>query len=146
MNKFNFLTVIIIILLVINGFLFIRIMKAPVRPQNPKDYIIKKMHFDKEQRCQYEKYIIKHRKVNSENEKSLNNLRLELYKGLRDKSQNERRTDSLIVLMAYWQKNAEKINYNHFLEIKKICKPSQQKQFEALYDEISHLFSSKERK
>lgn len=145
MNKFKFLKLIIIGLLVSNGVLLFMLFKEHVRKGGPKAIIIEKLHFDKEQIKNYETYIQQHRKAIDNNEAILNKLRSSLFEQLKYK-QDTTKIDSLISKIAMQQNLAEKINYNHFLEIKRLCKPSQQEYFDELTTEIANLFSSKERK
>lgn len=145
MNKFKFLKLIIIGLLVSNGVLLFMLFKEHVRKGGPKAIIIEKLHFDKEQIKNYEITIQKHRKAINNNEAILNKLRGSLFEQLKYQ-QDSTKIDSLISKIAMQQNLAEKINYNHFLEIKRLCKPSQQKYFNELTTEIANLFSSKERK
>jgi hypothetical protein len=145
MNKYKFLTITVIVLLIFNGILFFILIKEHKRKGGPKNIIIEKLHFDEEQIKKYEGYIQQHRKAINNNETMMNYLRCNLYEELKY-SENRAKTDSLIVKIANQQTIAEHINYNHFLEIKKLCKPHQKKDFEALTEEISNLFSAKERK
>ena len=121
------------------------LIKEHTRRDGPKTIIIEKLHFDKEQIKNYETYIQKHRKDINNNEAVINKLRSELFEQLKYQ-QDTTKIDSLISKIAKQQNLAEKINYNHFLEIKRLCKPSQQKYFNELTTEIANLFSSKERK
>lgn len=145
MNKIKFLTIIIIGLVISNGILLFMLTKDQLSKGGPKNLIIKKLHFDKEQIKNYEVYIQKHRKDINDNETVMNTLRSNLYKELNN-SNNITKIDSLIAIIGKQQTIAEQINYNHFLEIKKLCKPNQTKDFEKLTTEIANLFSSKERK
>ena len=145
MNKFKFLKLIIIGLLVSNGILLFMLTKEHIRKGGPKTIIIEKLHFDKEQIKKYENYIQQHRKAINANEAALNKLRSTLFEQLKYKQDNTK-IDSLISKIAKQQNLAEKINYNHFLEIKRLCKPSQQKYFDELTIEITNLFSLKGRK
>ncbi len=145
MNKSKFFTLIIIGLLISNGILFYMQTKEHIKRGGPKKFIINKLNFDEEQVKNYEIYIQHHRKAINANESKMNNLRMELYEQLKFQ-QDTAKVDSLISLISKQQYFAEKINYNHFLEIKHLCKPSQKKDFEALTNQIENLFSSKERK
>lgn len=145
MNKYKFLILVIIGLLLSNGVLFFMLIKSHQRKGGPKNIIIDKLHFDKEQIKNYEVYIQQHRKATNDNEETMNKLRSNLFKQLKYE-QDTAKVDSLILIIAKQQYIAEKINYNHFLEIKRLCKPAQQKDFDELTNEIAHLFSPKRRK
>lgn len=145
MSKSKFSILIIIVLLLFNSILFFMLFKDHQRKGGPKNIIIEKLHFDKDQIKNYEVYIQKHRKAINDNEAMMNKLRNNLYNEL-NYVDNSSKIDSIITKIGKQQIIAEKINYNHFLEIKKICKPNQKKDFEELSKEISNLFSVKERK
>jgi hypothetical protein len=125
--------------------LFFILIKEHPKNGGPKIIIIDKLHFDKEQIKSYEVYIQQHRKAINANETIMNKLRNHLFEQLKY-PQNPVKVDSLISVIAQQQYTAERINYNHFLEIKRLCKPSQEKDFDALTNEIANLFSSKKRK
>lgn len=145
MNKYKFLTTVIIGLLISNLTLLFILFKHNNRNGGPKNIIIEKLHFDKEQINNYELYIQKHRNAINDNENAMNKLRINLYKEL-NYSNNDTKIDSLIAIIGTQQIKAEKVNYNHFLEIKNLCKPSQQKYFTELTNEIGNLFYPNERK
>lgn len=145
MNKYKFLTIIVIVLLITNGILFFILVKNHKRKGGPKNIIIEKLHFDKEQIKQYEAYIQQHRKAINNNETAINTLRSNLYEELKY-SNNKSKIDSLILIIGKQQTIAEHINYKHFLEIKKLCKPNQKNDFDELTKEIAKLFSTRKRK
>ena len=117
MNKSKFFITLIIGLLVFNGVLFFMFIKGHRRNEGPKMFIIEKLHFDKEQIKNYESSIQKHREAIHHNEAIANKLRGNLYEQLKYQ-QDTSIVDSLIAVIAKQQYVAEKINYNHFLEIK----------------------------
>jgi len=118
---------------------------GPKINKEPKSIIIDKLNFDKEQIKQYDLYIQQHRKAIKENETAIKKLRSNLYTQLKYKLDTTK-IDCLIGFISKQQGVAEHINYKHFIEIKNLCKPSQQKDFNELTNEIVSLFSSKERK
>jgi len=145
MNKYRFLLIITIGLLVSNGILFIRVIKEENKRGGPKEIIIDKLHFDQAQINSYEVYIQQHRKDIDNNEATMCRFRSSLFEQLKY-PQDSSKIDSLISVIAHQQYIIEKINYNHFLAIKKLCKSTQQEDFNELVSEIPHLFSSKKRK
>lgn len=145
MNKSKFLKFIILGLLISNGILIFIHFNGRNKKDGPKNIIIEKLHFNKEQIKHYESYIQQHRKAINENEMTMNELRSGLYQQLKHQ-QDTAKVDSIISIIANKQIIAEHINYNHFLEIKKMCNPNQKDDFDKLTTEIANLFSSKERK
>lgn len=145
MNKSKFHVLIILGLLISNVILFFMLFKEHKGNEGPKNIIINKLHFDKNQIKDYEVYIQQHRKAIDENEATMNALRSNLFEQL-TYQQDSTKIDSIINIIAKQQYVAEKINYNHFLAIKHLCKPLQQQDFNKFTKEITDLFSSKERK
>ncbi len=143
MNKSKFLLLIIVVLLLINVVLVFQYFNRHKR--DPKTFIIEKLHFDKEQQEKYEVYVQKHRKDVNENEAILNRQKSALYATLQ-KEMDSALVDSFLTVIVAQQYVAEQINYQHFLEIKNLCKPEQQADFNELTHEITHLFSRRERK
>jgi protein CpxP len=144
-NKTRFFIVLIIVLLISNSVLLFLVMTAPGGGNKPKEQIINELHFDDAQIKQYEVYIKEHRTAIREQNNIMNSLRKKLYLQLNE-NQNPRIIDSIIILIAEHQYSIEEINYNHFLEIKKLCKPSQIIYFETLSSNIADLFSVHKRK
>ncbi len=145
MNKSKFFIIIIIILSLSNGVLFFVLIKGHLGKGVPKNIIIDRLHFDKEQINNYEVSIQHHRKAIDDNEAILNKLRSNLFEQLKY-PQDTVKIDSLITVISKQQAVAEYINYNHFIEIKNLCKQTQKKDFDELTTEITNLFSPKKRK
>ncbi|MBK6834975.1 MAG: hypothetical protein IPG89_12165 [Bacteroidetes bacterium] len=142
MNKVKFLSIISIGLLVSNlvlaGFMLFKKPKHPMG-EGPKKMVIEKLHFDDNQVAQYEAIIMEHQKKIRASDEKILNLKNALYTTL-TKENNTTQRDSLINQITNVQAEIENIHYNHFIEMKTLCKPEQQKYFEALTQEISTLF------
>lgn len=146
MNKSTFYIYVIIALLASNVVLFFLLIKDDKTHEGPKEIIREKLQFDDKQNTQYEDYIDAHRRSINQNELIMNELRVELFIQLKHSSQDWSKVDSIIALIGKRQMIIERINYDHFLDIKKICKPEQQSNFDDFTSEIVQLFASKERK
>ncbi len=142
MNKVKFLSIISIGLLVSNlvlaGFMLFKKPKHPMG-EGPKRVIIEKLHFDDKQVAQYEEIIQEHQKKIRISDEKILNIKNALYTTL-TKEINSTQRDSLINQIAIVQAEIENTHYNHFVEMKTLCKPEQQQYFEALTQEISTLF------
>ena len=121
-------------------------LNAPEHHEGPKKVIIEKLGFDKNQVIQYEKLIQKHRHLMHENECKMDTLRNVLYAELMSAETDSFDYEFVISSISKQQAEAEKINFSHFLEIKKLCKPEQMQRFELLTFEISTLFTKRPRK
>lgn len=145
MSKIKLLTIAIIALILINfstlAFFFFKAPR-PMGKKSPKEVVIKKLHFDENQVAAYDSLISMH----SEEIKLLNDVVLKtknnLYSEL-SKTDNKTVTDSLLLQLNSQQNEIEKTHFNHFLDIKKLCKPDQIKDFNNLTKELSKIFSPK---
>jgi protein CpxP len=153
MNRTKLLTIAVIGLLLINlGTLGVMMMHKPPRPphgeipppppngEGPKQIIIDRLHFDENQQKQYEVFISEHRKKTDDLHNASKELHNQLYIMLKSESIDKAKSDSLIEEIADNQKAIENLNFNHFQEIKSICKPEQLEDFNELAGELAMLF------
>ncbi len=142
MNKLSFFKILVIFLLVSNillGVLAFQLAQNKGRmPGGPKHLIIKKLDFDKEQIAAYELLVEDHRNQIREKNNAILSKKQALY------GQLSLAQDSLKSLLmndiAQLQAQVEEIHYQHFLDIKRLCKPSQMEKFNAFTKEINKLF------
>ncbi|AXG74362.1 hypothetical protein DVK85_09010 [Flavobacterium arcticum] len=147
MKKTTLLSIVIIILILLNiatlGFIFMK-ENHPHLPEGrinePKDIIIKKLHFDEEQQRNYEIEITKHQKEISEIDKKIRENKHKLY-SLLATPYNEEKRDSLIQIVAANQKKVELMHFNHFVTIKAICHQDQLAAYNELTRELPKLFA-----
>lgn len=143
MSRKNFFILIICLLLVSNFVLLYFVLQKPSRgfhPDRPKNIIIEKFHFDENQTNAYQKLIEKHRKDIKENNDKILMLKKELYSNLKLNNSTEE-MDSITTQIGIIQKQIEEIHYNHFLEIKALCKPEQLTYFDDLSEELIEVFN-----
>jgi len=152
MSKIKLLSIAVIGLLVLNlgivGFLFLRkpLMpherpngRPPFESPGPQNEIIASLHFDSIQVRQYEILIDEHRESIKALNDSIRNVKSLLYQTLNDENDSDK--DSLIEKLGSLQKNIERTHYEHFAEIKKLCKPDQLNDFEELTNRLAGFFS-----
>jgi hypothetical protein len=152
MTKTRLLTIAVIGLLLVNlGILAFLFFRQPAHPpmggpgrsgpggEGPKKIIIERLHFDTEQAAQYEKLIVAHRKQISELGDQIRETKNSLYSTLSSTTQLNK--DSLETRLGEIQKQIESTHYNHFADIKKLCKPDQLKDFNALTKELARFFA-----
>ncbi len=143
MNKVKVLGILTILLLLVNlSFLAFFFLKTPMHKHGggPRNLILEKLHFDAIQTTAYDTLIAAHRKVIQSTESKIRKLKNELYTCL-TKDSSEAIRDSIIQELGELQIRIETIHYDHFERIKRLCKPEQQKEFEALTAELSSMFS-----
>jgi uncharacterized protein HemX len=145
MNKTKLLSVAVIALLVLNfgilGYLFLSNKHEPNGRKMPREIIIEILHFDENQIVKYEKTIQEHQKLIRKLDSSIRKTKNELYQLLNEEKIDSSQKDSLYLKLANYQKQIETTHFNHFLEIKKLCKKEQLDDYEYLTGELSRLFS-----
>ncbi len=109
------------------------------RRAGPKNIIIKKLHFDENQVKDYEILIKAHRSNIESSNSQMKILKNHLFATLKGQNQHIDR-DSLINEIGKLQIKLENIHYDHFIEIKKLCKPNQLSDYDLLCDELGKLF------
>ncbi len=141
MNKLKLISIAAIGLLVVNLMLVTALfMRKPhPNPEGPKKLIIEKLHFDEQQVKAYDTMVTWHRAEIRNSDEQILKLKNTLYNHLNE-DVDQRTKDSLIAAIANVQTHIERTHYKHFEDIKKLCKPDQQKDFEKLTQEISNLF------
>jgi protein CpxP len=147
MEKTRLLTIAVIALLLLNlgtlGFLILAPkpgMGPHGRPE-PKDIIIRKLHFDKAQQENYLKLILWHRQTINGIEEKAHETKNRLYLQLLKTEVDTKTKDSLINVLADDQKQIEQTHFKHFGDIKKLCRPDQLENYYELTEELSRIFS-----
>ncbi len=148
MNKNRLLIFLIAGLLISNILLIVFMLKGrgpghhgpPHHKGGPRDLIIERLHLDAVQITKYDTLIQKHRSYLREYEETLLTLKKDLYSNLKNKADKATVYYSIDGI-AKVQAQIESIHYQHFEDIKNLCKPEQQKDFEKLVDELANIFS-----
>jgi hypothetical protein len=145
MNKTKVLTIAVIALFLINivtlSFLSFNGPKNNDRKQ-PKEIVIHKLGFDKNQITEYEILIKNHKTNINRLDNQIKNSKNKLYQQL-NLPENKVVTDSILNSLNLYKSEIELVHFNHFLDIKKICKPEQLDNYNELTQELSKIFAPK---
>lgn len=138
MNKVKFISVLAIGLFISNLILigFFYFNKPPKGPLDRKMIVIDKLHFDKVQIEQYDHLIELHRKEVRQSNEQIRLLKVQLYSTLMHDQASELK-DSMIREVSRVQTHMEEVHYDHFLQIKKLCKSDQLVYFKDLTKELA---------
>jgi len=142
MNKTKFCYIVIGLLALSNmilAFFFFENKNRQFNPDKPRDIVIERLRFDESQVKQYDVLIQNHRQKTHEIGRQIRELKKELYSNL-PKPQNDSVNLELISNINEKQKDLEFVHYNHFLEIKSVCTPSQLPLYENLTNELIEIF------
>jgi periplasmic protein CpxP/Spy len=149
MTKVKLLTVAVMGLLALNLF-FVGVHffgKKKVTPAEtvrkggggPKKIIIERLGFDSAQVLAYEAAIAEHRKGIKTGEDSIKALKDELYATLTGNDTLQR--EQLMARITQWHRFLEALHYQHFTNIKNICRPDQLPAYEALTHQLTEFFN-----
>lgn len=148
MKKVTFYQLLVIVLLLVNVFLFFMgNRKGHHRPPHeekhrPKYIVIERLNFNNEQVADYEQLIAEHEKEIKNLDRKLNYSKGLLYESLKDDS-SEVDTDSLIQTIVAIQIEIENLHLNHFKDIKNICNDDQLNDFKILSKDLVKVFHRK---
>lgn len=145
MNRKYFILFVISALLISNLILVYNLVQKPKMNEkiNPRNIVIKSLLFDKNQSAQYDKLIQVHQKEIREHNDQINALKNTLYEILPADTMDATKVDSITSEIGSIQQNIENIHFNHFMDIKRICKPSQHGAFIKLSSELQKIFHAR---
>lgn len=152
MGKTKLLTLLVVVLALLNigilGYLYFGKQNNPIGPRdgqmgmsNPKNIVVNKLKFDENQQTQYQELIEIHQSKIKELDDKIRTTKTFLYSLLSESNINTNSKDSLILALNQYQKQIEQTHFNHFVEIKKICRPEQIPDYNTLTEELSQIFA-----
>lgn len=140
MTKSKFYIAAIIVLLISNfallGFMLTHKTK---RGTSPRDEIIKTLHLDATQTKALDSLIPLHQQAIRDKKRAIFKHKKELY-SLLTLPNRVPKSDTLLHEIARMQKDIETINYEHFMDIKALCKAEQMNHFEVLSRKLADMF------
>jgi len=147
MDKIKLLTFSVIALLLMNIVALVYFFQSHSKEghngpdgQRPARIIIEKLQFDEKQQEEYQKLIHWHRSNVDQLDQQVRKTKQELYLQLVKPEVDSKAKDSLINNIVSIQKQIEEVHFKHFQDIKKLCTPKQQKDFDELTKELSKIF------
>lgn len=149
MNKIKLLTYSVFALLLVNIISLVFVIQSnkrndwrhPNERPRPDQIIIKKLHFDEQQKEDYQKLIHWHRSKINGFDAQIRETKQELYLQLLKSNTDERVKDSLVNNLTDFQKQIEMTHFKHFQDIKNICRPNQMQDFNELTEELALIFN-----
>ena len=151
MGKSKLTLLLIIGLVILNlttlGFIFFNSQNKRNHPPmeqmkgNPKEMIIEKLHFDDNQKKEFQKLIDWHKGAIQKHDKEIRNAKIELYSLLAEQNVDANAKDILTTVIATNQKAIEEAHFKHFEDIKKLCKANQLDDFTNLSKELARIFT-----
>ncbi|MBD2702493.1 periplasmic heavy metal sensor [Spirosoma sp. BT702] len=156
MERTKLLTIAVVGLLILNlftiGFLVLKSERQPLSISHehppmggPFRLIVERLHFDEEQQRQYRKMADRHHEQTVQlNDESVL-LFQTYYKLLAAFQSDSSKTNTLVRQIADVQRRIAELNFAHFQEIKALCRPDQQADYNKLVDDLARLFGKPQR-
>ncbi len=110
-----------------------------MQKEGPRNLIIERLHFTDAQTVQYDSLISVHKKSIANLDDSIRLAKNELYHSLAENNSGDR--DNLIAKLGLLQRKIELTHYNHFADIRKICKPAQYDDYTSLTNDLAEFFT-----
>lgn len=140
MNKEKLLILVVIVLVVLNvsvlGYLFFSKSSFPPPPPKSPERFIVELGFDEDQRNKFEILREKQFELFDEIDKKFNNVSKEYFELIKKDSFDPAVKDSLERVIAEIQVEKAKMLFNHFKDLKNICRPDQKEKFDELIPEL----------
>lgn len=145
MNRKYFIISVIGGLLICNLILLYFLVQKPKmnKDDSPRIIIIETLKFDNQQTSQYDSLIVIHKKEIKDRNDQIRDLKNELYVMLPNDTISKVTVDSLTSQIGNIQRDIEDIHFNHFMDIKQLCKPSQLAAFQKLSSDLQKIFHAK---
>ncbi|MFN0014374.1 MAG: hypothetical protein ACKVU2_07480 [Saprospiraceae bacterium] len=143
LTKINFWRFSVLALLVLNialvAYLGLRREYPPRRNGEIKNLVVERLHFDAAQITAYEGLIHRHQTGIKAKEQDMRATKQRLYSSLKGSEFSEK--DTLIQQIGRLQTEIEQLHFDHFLEVKNLCRPEQVAGFHSVAEELARLLS-----
>ncbi len=142
MSKTRLLTILVIGLMLLNlGIIGFMVLNKPPhlgeRRGRPGKLIVERLNFDKKQTAQFNTLLRTHRSKTKAVLNEMRDSKNQLFALL--KSEDQSKKDSLINIIGSLQKELEVLHFQHFTDIKAICKPEQINDYNQFVSEMGNF-------
>ncbi len=137
MKKNTILYVLLILLIVLNGFFLFNYMgkndnKNQREPERDKDFIVKELGFNKTQLIEFEENSKGHHETIMRLNDEVKSLKDQLFSNLTDTTISNEATDSISDLICEKQKEMDKEVFSHFKMIQELSNDKQKEKFKII--------------
>ncbi|MFN7266550.1 MAG: hypothetical protein ACK5Q2_14630 [Bacteroidota bacterium] len=129
----------VLLLLLMNTALVVHIVRRPGKPE-PRDIIASRLHFDAGQKQAFEALVKIHREAVLAKDMEIRSFKDQMYAQLCQDVPDTAVVNMLQATIASAHRELETIHFNHFMEVKKLCRSEQMSNFNGLTAEISRFF------
>ncbi|WP_299116624.1 hypothetical protein [uncultured Winogradskyella sp.] len=130
MKKQTLLYVLLIFLIISNGFFLARYLGKPDRRgHKPESFIIKKLNFDQQQMNDFHSMSDLHFDKMKSISKNIRSLKKEMFSKVSDKSVSQSYLDSITDLIATKEKEKDLEIFSHLQKVRELCNEEQKERF-----------------
>ncbi|KAA3612659.1 MAG: hypothetical protein DWQ05_18595 [Calditrichaeota bacterium] len=147
-NRYLWITIIVLLIMNFTALALLWLgrpeaRKIQERPPDPMEEQIriqqllkKELNFDETQSEQYLKLRRQHRNQVQQLQMDISHIKKQMFNKVLQDNPRQELSDSLLALAQEKQAQLEKITFQHFLDLKKLCKPEQQDKLKILLNEF----------
>ena len=148
MKKNTLLYILLIVLLLANGFFIIKHFEDKPghrgkTERGPNNFISRQLDFNESQIQQYKNLRLVHRESMKTYDDDIRVLKDEFFSNISDENVNKSEVDSIATLISEKEKQKEIEIFNHFREVRKICNDSQKERFSSIIKNAIHRRGSR---
>lgn len=134
MKKNNILYLLLIVLIIMNGFFLFNYLGRPIHkgPKESGNFIVKELGFNATQLQQFEELEIKHHKKMRGVGDDIKLVKDALFKKITETSISQATVDSLIIVISEKEQQKEKELFSRLRSIYELCNEQQKEQFSAI--------------
>lgn len=144
MKKNLLLYVLLVFLIVVNGFFLFNYLGTSDktenrnRPKGPANFIVKELNFNDEQMLQFERVNRKHHHEMRRISDDIKQLKDALFNKISEVSINENAIDSITTLIGEKVKEKDIEAFYHFKSIQELCNDEQKEKFKRIINDALH--------
>lgn len=147
LNKTKILTGLVVLLVLANItsmlFLWMGMRKnQPVGFRQPSEYIIQKLSLDEKQQKQYMALVSDHRSQTKKLRDELRNYKDSFFSLLSELHADDSIKKNALIKISSLNTQLDLITFDHFKEVRTICNPVQQEQFDKIIKEVIKMVNA----
>lgn len=111
------------------------------RPETPAVFLTRELTLDAQQQAAYQQLIKEHRAQSEIIRDHINQARKELFTRMREGQADSASIGAASEKIASWTKKMDSTTFSHFLKVRQLCRPDQQRKFDAVIEEVMQMIA-----
>ena len=144
MKKNLILYILLVFLVVVNGFFLFNYLGRPIMPPGgqragePERFIVKELHFSKTQIQEFDALSETYHNNMRDILYATKKIKDTLLEKITDENASDKEIDSLINLLGEQERKQENLRFYHLKAIQKICNDKQKQHFKGIINDVMH--------